>query len=116
MPPPAPASPVMRRKWRQRICVKILFHGAAQIGEPVEDVTLAAPGVVRGKKGEITFADLAHAAEGGTGFGVLVANASYITPDFAFPYGANFAEVAVNTRTGEIRRINSTHCSTAVRR
>ncbi len=28
---------------------------------------------------------------------------SYITPDFAFPYGANFAEVAVNTRTGEIR-------------
>ncbi len=28
---------------------------------------------------------------------------SYITPDFAFPYGANpFAE-AVNTRTGEIR-------------
>ena len=42
MPPPAPASPVMRRKWRQRICVKILFHGAAQIGEPVEDVTLAA--------------------------------------------------------------------------
>ncbi|HDF2328268.1 TPA: molybdopterin-dependent oxidoreductase Mo/Fe-S-binding subunit [Morganella morganii] len=82
---------------------KILFHGAAQIGEPVEDVTLAAPGVVRGKKGEISFGDLAHAAEGGTGFGVLVANASYITPDFAFPYGANFAEVAVNTRTGEIR-------------
>lgn len=82
---------------------KILFHGAAQLGEPVEDVTLAAPGVVRGKKGEISFGDLAHAAEGGTGFGVLVANASYITPDFAFPYGANFAEVSVNTRTGEIR-------------
>ncbi|KLO03038.1 hypothetical protein ABN09_04975 [Morganella morganii] len=34
---------------------------------------------------------------------MLVANASYVTPDFAFPYGANFAEVAVNTRTGEIR-------------
>ncbi|GAA0346451.1 molybdopterin-dependent oxidoreductase Mo/Fe-S-binding subunit [Morganella psychrotolerans] len=82
---------------------KILFHAAAQLGEPVEDVALAAPGVVRGKKGEISFGDLAHAAEGGTGFGVLVANASYITPDFAFPYGANFAEVSVNTRTGEIR-------------
>lgn len=82
---------------------KILFHGAAKLGEPVEDVALAAPGVVRGKKGEISFGDLAHAAEGGTGFGVLVANASYITPDFAFPYGANFAEVSVNTRTGEIR-------------
>lgn len=34
---------------------------------------------------------------------VLVGTGSYITPDFAFPYGANFAEVAVNTRTGEIR-------------
>ncbi|VFT06460.1 selenate reductase subunit YgfN [Escherichia coli] len=33
----------------------------------------------------------------------LVGTGSYITPDFAFPYGANFAEVAVNTRTGEIR-------------
>ncbi|MGU0016546.1 hypothetical protein ACVXG9_19355 [Escherichia coli] len=26
--------------------------------------------------------------------------------DFAFPYGANFAEVAVNTRTGESAWIN----------
>ena len=73
------------------------------LGEPVADVQLATPGVVRGKKGEVSFGDIAHKGETGTGFGSLVGTGSYITPDFAFPYGANFAEVAVNTRTGEIR-------------
>lgn len=82
---------------------KILFHGAQMLGEPVADVQLATPGVVRGKKGEVSFGDIAHKGETGTGFGSLVGTGSYITPDFAFPYGANFAEVAVNTRTGEIR-------------
>ena len=82
---------------------KILFHGAQMLGEPVADVQLATPGVVRGKKGEVSFGDIAHKGETGTGFGSLVGTGSYITPDFAFPYGANFAEVAVNTRAGEIR-------------
>lgn len=95
---------------------KILFHGAQMLGEPLEDVQLATPGVVRGKKGEVSFGDIAHKGETGTGFGSLVGTASYITPDFAFPYGANFAEVAVNTRTGEIRPTNSTPCWIAVRR
>ncbi|PVZ87985.1 molybdopterin-dependent oxidoreductase Mo/Fe-S-binding subunit [Serratia sp. S1B] len=82
---------------------KILFHGAQMLGEPEADVELVIPGVVRGKRGEVTFAQIAHKAETGTGFGTLVATASYISPDFAFPYGANFVEVAVNVRTGEIR-------------
>ncbi|EJO8921482.1 molybdopterin-dependent oxidoreductase Mo/Fe-S-binding subunit [Shigella sonnei] len=82
---------------------KILFHGAQMLGEAVADVQLATPGVVRGKKGEVSFGDIAHKGETGIGFGSLVGTGSYITPDFAFPYGANFAEVAVNTRTGEIR-------------
>lgn len=82
---------------------KILFHGAQMLGEPEADVELVIPGVVRGKRGEVTFAQIAHKAETGTGFGTLVATASYISADFAFPYGANFVEVAVNVRTGEIR-------------
>ncbi|KEY61024.1 molybdopterin-dependent oxidoreductase Mo/Fe-S-binding subunit [Serratia sp. DD3] len=82
---------------------KILFHGAQMLGEPEADVELVVPGVVRGKRGEVTFAQIAHKAETGTGFGTLVATASYISADFAFPYGANFVEVAVNVRTGEIR-------------
>ncbi len=73
------------------------------LGEPVADVELAFPGVVRGKLGEVSLAKLAHKAETGTGFGILVGTASYITSELAFPYGANFAEVAVNVRTGQIR-------------
>ncbi|SUX68822.1 xanthine dehydrogenase, molybdenum-binding subunit [Citrobacter amalonaticus] len=91
------------RKAAENLREKILFHGAQMLGEPVADVQLVAPGVVRGKQGEVSYAEIAHKAETGTGFGTLVATASYITADFAFPYGANFAEVAVNTRTGEIR-------------
>ncbi|MEG2828491.1 MAG: molybdopterin-dependent oxidoreductase Mo/Fe-S-binding subunit [Edwardsiella sp. (in: enterobacteria)] len=91
------------KKAAENLREKILFHGAQMIGEPRQDVTLVAPGIVRGKRGEVSYADIAHKAETGTGFGTLVATASYITPDFAFPYGANFAEVAVNVCTGEIR-------------
>lgn len=91
------------RKAAENLREKILFHGAQMLGEPVADVQLVAPGVVRGKQGEVSYGEIAHKAETGTGFGTLVATASYITADFAFPYGANFAEVAVNTRTGEIR-------------
>lgn len=42
---------------------KILFHGAQMLGEPVADVQLATPGVVRGKKGEVSFGDIAHKGE-----------------------------------------------------
>ena len=51
----------------------------------------------------MSLAKLAHKAETGTGFGILVGTASHITSELAFPYGANFAEVAVNVRTGQIR-------------
>lgn len=82
------------RKAAENLREKIRFHGAEMLGEPLSDVELVAPGVVRGKQGEVSYADIAHKAETGTGFGTLVATASYITADFAFPYGANFAEVA----------------------
>lgn len=82
---------------------KILFHGAQMLNEPLENVSLVVPGIVRGKLGEVTLGEIAHKAETGTGFGMLVATATYITPNFAFPFGANFAEIAVNVRTGEIK-------------
>jgi putative selenate reductase molybdopterin-binding subunit len=95
---------------------KILFHGAQMLGNPWRMFNWQQPGVVRGKKGEVSFGDIAHKGETGTGFGSLVGTGSYITPDFAFPYGANFAEVAVNTRTVKSAWINSTPCWTAVHR
>ena len=91
------------RKAAENLRDKILIHGAEMLNEPLADVTIATPGVVRGKKGEVSFAEIAHLGETGTGFGALSATACYITPDFAFPYGANFVELGVNTRTGEIR-------------
>ncbi|QFU22744.1 molybdopterin-dependent oxidoreductase Mo/Fe-S-binding subunit [Shewanella eurypsychrophilus] len=82
---------------------KILKCGAEMLEEQVEDVTIVAPGLVKGQKGQVSFFDIAHRAESGTGWGQLLANGCFITPLFAFPYGANFTEVAVNVRTGEIK-------------
>ncbi|MCQ1057976.1 molybdopterin-dependent oxidoreductase Mo/Fe-S-binding subunit [Photobacterium sp. ZSDE20] len=82
---------------------KILKCGAEMLDELVEDVAIVAPGMVKGKQGEVSYFDIAHKAESGTGWGQLLASGCFTTPEFAFPYGANFAEVAVNTRTGEIR-------------
>ena len=82
---------------------KILTCGAEMLSEPVEDVAIVAPGLVKGKKGEVSYFDIAHRAESGTGWGQLLASGCFITPLFAFPYGANFTEVAVNVRTGEIK-------------
>ncbi|MEC4727630.1 molybdopterin-dependent oxidoreductase Mo/Fe-S-binding subunit [Shewanella sp. D64] len=82
---------------------KILTCGAEMLSEPVEDVAIVAPGLVKGKKGKVSYFDIAHRAESGTGWGQLLASGCFITPLFAFPYGANFTEVAVNVRTGEIK-------------
>ncbi len=82
---------------------KILKCGAEMLNESVESVEIVAPGMVKGASGEVSFFEIAHKAESGTGWGQLLASGCFITPEFAFPYGANFAEVAVNTRTGEIR-------------
>ena len=82
---------------------KILKCGAEMLEEPVEDVEIVAPGFVKGKNGQVSYFDIAHKAESGTGWGQLLASGCFTTAEFAFPYGANFAEVAVNTRTGEVR-------------
>ena len=87
----------------ENLRAKMLQHGAKMLNEPEGDVRLAAPGVIQGKKGSISFAQLAQQSESGVGFGVLVATASYVTPESCFPFGANFAEVAVNVRTGEVK-------------
>ena len=87
----------------EELRTKILHHGAQMLGEPEGDVQLLVPGIVQGKKGKVSLAQIAHRSESGTGFGILVGTASYVTSKSCFPYGANFAEVAVNVRTGEIR-------------
>lgn len=81
---------------------KILQKAAEYLNEPVEDCVLEYPAKVKGKKGEITYAEIAYNTTTGHGSGQLQGIGSFITENHAIPYGANFAEVAVNTRTGEI--------------
>lgn len=81
---------------------KILQKAAEYLNEPVEDCVLEYPAKVKGKNGEITYAQIAYNTTTGHGSGQLQSIGSFITENHAIPYGANFAEVAVNTRTGEI--------------
>ena len=81
---------------------KILEKAAEYLDEPVEDCTLEYPAKVKGKKGEITYAQIAYNTTTGHGSGQLQGTGSFVTENHAIPYGANFAQVAVNTRTGEI--------------
>ena len=81
---------------------KILEAAAEILQEPVEDLELVYPSIVKGKQGEIPFKEIAQNTQGGEGRGQLSGHASYTTDDAAFPYGAHFCQVAVNTRSGEI--------------
>ncbi len=88
---------------------RILICGAEMLKVEASDLQLVFPATVQAKNGKsVTFGEIAHQAEGGKGWGQLLTSGSFITSDFAFPYGANFAEVAVNTRTGEIK-LNKFH-------
>lgn len=84
---------------------KILKEAALQLDESDDDLECEWPGKVVSKKSgkEIDYYSLIHTALSGTGRGQLVGTASFTTPNFAVPYGAHFAEVAVNIKTGEIK-------------
>ncbi len=84
---------------------KILREAALQMEENEGDLSLQAPGkVVSGRTGkELSYLTLSHDALTGVGRGQLVGYGSFVTNDAAIPYGAHFAQVAVNIRTGEIK-------------
>ncbi len=81
---------------------RILAAAAAILGEASEALTIMYPGRVVGKTGEISYTELARHTHTGEGIGQLIGEGHFTTDKFAFPYGAHFAQVAVNTRTGEI--------------
>lgn len=84
---------------------KVLAEAALQMEEAVEDLSLQAPGeVVSKKSGKVLpYGELIHQAVSGLGRGQLVGYGSFATEDAAIPYGAHFAQVAVNVKTGAIR-------------
>lgn len=81
---------------------RILEEAAKLLSEPVEDLRIEPVGLVRGKKGATTYAEIAHLTTTGEGPGELSGFGSFKSDHAAFPYGAHFAEVAVNLRTGDV--------------
>ena len=86
------------------LCSKILHEAALQMGEKEEDLSIEYPGEVVSKSGKrLSYWKISHDATAGDGRGQLIGTGSFTTPNFAIPYGAHFAEVAVNVKTGEIK-------------
>ncbi|MCG8571258.1 MAG: molybdopterin-dependent oxidoreductase, partial [Spirochaetes bacterium] len=82
---------------------KILDVAADMLKEDRSNLILEYPSKVKGIRGEVTFANIASHTHDGEGVGQLIASACFTTDEFAFPYGAHFCQVAVNTRTGEVK-------------
>ncbi|WP_147820686.1 molybdopterin-dependent oxidoreductase Mo/Fe-S-binding subunit [Salidesulfovibrio onnuriiensis] len=81
----------------------ILQTAADMLDAKVEDLDIAYPGVVVGGKEELTFAKIAHHCETGEGPGPISGKGCFVTEHHAIPYGAHFAQVAVNIRTGQVK-------------
>ena len=84
---------------------KILAEAALQLEENAEDLDVRAPGEVYSKKtgASISYYELTHTATSGGGRGQMIAHGSFVTAASSVPYGAHFAQVAVNVKTGEIK-------------
>jgi putative selenate reductase molybdopterin-binding subunit len=82
---------------------KLLETAATILDEPVEGLELVFPATVRGGKRLVTSAEISRFTVSGTGTGQLTSSACYTTDKAAFPYGAHYCQVAVNTRTGAVK-------------
>ena len=83
----------------------ILKEAALQLNEKEEDLDVRAPGEVYSKTSgkAISYYELTHTATSGGGRGQMIAHGSFVTTASSVPYGAHFAQVAVNVKTGEIK-------------
>jgi putative selenate reductase molybdopterin-binding subunit len=95
------------------LAARVLDVAAGALDEPRGDLALEFPGRVRGRRGSLTLAEVAHLAQAGDGDGELTGRSSFTTHEHAIPYAAHFCEVAVNVRTGaiEVRRYLALHDS-----
>jgi putative selenate reductase molybdopterin-binding subunit len=83
----------------------VLKEAAFQMGEDEKDLYVDYPGKVVSKKTkkELTYDKMAHDALTGTGNGQIMGKGSFTTMTNSIPYGAHFAQVAVNEKTGEVK-------------
>ncbi|MBN2407746.1 MAG: molybdopterin-dependent oxidoreductase [Elusimicrobia bacterium] len=81
----------------------IISAAAAVLDVGPGTLSLRYPGAVYASKSRhISFKDLAIATQSGTGCGQLIASGAFTTDKSPIPYGAHFAQVAVNTLTGKV--------------
>jgi putative selenate reductase molybdopterin-binding subunit len=83
----------------------LLAEAALQMEEEIDDLSIREPGEVYSTKTgkTLSYAEISHTALSGTGRGQVMGTGSFTTLHNSIPYGAHFAQVAVNTRTGEIK-------------
>jgi putative selenate reductase molybdopterin-binding subunit len=82
---------------------RILEAAAGILAEPRGDLRVLPGGTIAGKLGKTTsYAEIAHLTTTGEGPGEISGRGSFKTEHAAFPYGAHFAQVAVNARTGDV--------------
>jgi putative selenate reductase molybdopterin-binding subunit len=81
---------------------KLIETAAEILGEPAAGLSLAHPSLVTGGARPVSFAEISRHTVSGTGSGPLSASACFTSDVAAFPYGAHFCQVAVNTRTGAV--------------
>ncbi len=83
----------------------ILKEASLQMEEDRDDLEIRAPGIVYSNRTgkSLSYYDISHTAVSGGGRGQLVAHGSFVTKASSIPYGAHFAQVAVNVKTGEIK-------------
>ena len=84
---------------------KMLNEAALQMDEDIKDLDLRYPGEVYSKKtnNTLSYYELSHTACSGSGRGEMIGHGVFVTTASSVPYGAHFAQVAVNTKTGEIK-------------
>jgi putative selenate reductase molybdopterin-binding subunit len=80
----------------------LLEVAAEMLVEPKDNLRLEHPCTVVGKSGRVSSEDIARFTQTGTGRGQLTAIGKFITDKGSFPYGAHFAQVSVDTRTGKV--------------
>jgi putative selenate reductase molybdopterin-binding subunit len=81
---------------------EIFKIASEMLGCAAQDLKLDFPSIVKGPGGQVTFAEIAHKTQSGTGCGQLTATASFTTDEAPIPYGAHFAQVTVDMRTGKV--------------
>ena len=81
----------------------MLKEAAAILKTSADRLSLEFPGRIVGGPEELDYGKLAWHTQGGEGSGQIVATSSFTTDKFSFPYGAHFAQVAVNVRTGKVK-------------